>query len=169
MISCSTPKFVTSEERYPKIGLDLNAELIIVDDKRKNVSNIDDLSLPFLSHNGQYDIVIPPLSAEHERIIKKTILDNFTIDSSNSSIITVQILNARKEFSATSWSEKETSYVELKISVKIQGKEIEVTETGEYSKKSIDATYKRSERIFQNTLKEVTYKALRKLENRIIG
>ena len=167
--SCSAPKFVTSYEEYPKISLDLKAELIIVDDKRKNVSISDDLKLPFISHPGQYDISIPPLKNEYTYIIKQTILENLSSASSNSAILTVQILNARKEFTATFWSEKETSFVKLKILAKIDGKEIEVTESCEYSKKSIDAKYKRSERIFKNAIKEVTYKALKKLINKMSG
>ncbi|KAB7530694.1 hypothetical protein F8C76_04120 [Flagellimonas olearia] len=167
LVSCSTPRFVTNDEEYPKIGLDLVADAIVIEDRRENVSISDDLELPFISHRGQYDIVVPPLKSDHEEIIKQTILDNLDSESTLQAFLTVQVLNARKEFSATYWSERETSMVELKIVAKVGEKEIVVLESGEYIKKSIDATYKRSERIFKNALKEVTYKALKKLEHKI--
>ena len=166
LLSCSAPKFVTSLEAYPKIGLNLNAEIIIIEDLRKDVS-YGDIKLPFISYSGQNNIIIPPLKSDYEKLIKETILENLNSSSSNSSIITIQILNASKEFFATFWSEKETSYVELKIIVEIDEKEIVITESGEYSKKSIDATKSSSEKIYQNALKEVTYKGLRKLKNQI--
>ncbi|WP_431127035.1 hypothetical protein [Flagellimonas flava] len=162
--SCSTPKFVTRDDSYQRINLDLNPAAIIIEDKRENVAVSDDLKIPFFSKGGQYDMVAPPLDNNHENIIRQTILDNLSSQSTKSVILKAQVLEARKEFSATFWYEKETSYVELKITININGKEIEVIEAGEFYKKSADATYKRSDRIFDNALKEVTYRALKRLE-----
>ena len=169
LVSCSAPKFVTSGEEYPKVNLDLGIDFVIIEDKREDVAISDDLRLPFISKAGQYDIVIPPLKSDHEDIIKQTISDNLNPDSKNKTALTVQLINARKEFSATSWSERETAFVELKIIATTRGKEFQVSASGEFIRKSVDATYKKSEKIFRSTLKEVTYNALKKLKSKISG
>ena len=117
-VSCSTPKFVTSGEEYPKLHLDLGIDFIVVKDKRGNISISDDLELPFISKAGQSDIVVPPLKNEYEAIIKQTVVDNLKPNSKNTAILTIHVINARKEFHVTSWSERETAFIELKIFVK---------------------------------------------------
>ena len=168
-VSCSTPKFVTSGEEYPKLHLDLGIDCIVVKDKRGNISISDDLELPFISKAGQSDIVVPPLKNEYEAIIKQTVVDNLKPNSKNTAILTIHVINARKEFHVTSWSERETAFIELKIFVKSNGQEFEANASGEFMRKSVDATHKKSEKIFKSTLKEVTYEALKKLENKISG
>ncbi|MEO0901448.1 MAG: hypothetical protein AAFY00_05315 [Bacteroidota bacterium] len=167
IFSCTTPKFVTSEENYPKVNLGINLNGIIIEDLRQNVSLSDDLEIPVLSRKGQYDIAIPPLKNSHKNAIRETILYNLSSKSSKLGVMKVQILKARKEFAANSGGEKETSFIELAIIINIKGKETTILESGEFYKKSIDATYKRSERIYTNALKEVTYRALQKLKENI--
>lgn len=169
LTSCNAPKFVTNHEEYPKVNLDLGVDFVIIEDKRENVSISDDLKLPFISKAGQYDIVIPPLKSAHEDIIKQTISDNLNPDSKNKGSLTVQLINARKEYSATFWSERETAFIELIIIAKTRGKEFQATASREFMRKSVDATYKTTEKVFRSTLKEVTYDALKKLDSKISG
>ena len=113
--------------------------------------------------------MVPPLKNEYEAIIKQTVVDNLKPNSKNTAILTIHVINARKEFHVTSWSERETAFIELKIFVKSNGQEFEANASGEFMRKSVDATHKKSEKIFKSTLKEVTYEALKKLENKISG
>ncbi len=167
--SCAAPKFSTNNTNYKKLNLNFSADFIIIKDKRKEVSFGKDIHIPVISHQNQNEVFYPPLNEEHEKILKQTVLENTDSSSIRSSIITIQVLQGRKEFYAKNFAENEGSVVEIKVTSQINGQEYEAQAMGEYTMKSIDATYKRSERIYQNALKEVTYNALAELRNKISG
>lgn len=167
LFSCGSSKSINYKQQYPTINVNLKADLIIIEDKRGSISKKEELEIPLISKRGQYDIFVPPLRTEYEKIIRHIVGQNLSQKAVNSSILTVQLISAQKEFSDSGLKEVETSSVEIKLKIKINGKEIEVSEYGENLRKSLDANQKRSEKIFKHTLQEVTYNALQKLENKI--
>jgi len=167
--SCASPKFTTNSNGYNKLNLDFYVDFIVIKDKRKEVSIGNDIYLPGLSRQNQNEVFHPPINDNHEKILKQTVFENTNNSSKHSSIITIQLIQGRKEFYAKNFAENEISVVEIKVISQLDDKKYEAQAAGEYSMKSIDATYKRSERIYQNALKEVTYNALEILGKKISG
>ena len=166
LLSCSSSRFITQESTYTNLGLDLSSDSISILDERSFISSEDDIRLPILSVPGQAYDFYPKLSPAYKNIIHTTVMKNIAMaDSSIDSKLTIYVLDARKEFSATVWSEYELVVIKLKLVVRKNGTTKEITETGEFYRKSMDAKLRTFEELFQNSLRETTYNGLKKLKD----
>lgn len=163
IFSCKTTKFITSNDDYIKLGLDFTSNNITIIDERFYISQGQDIRLPLVSYPNQFRDFHPELNQDYKNVIKETIKENLDNTSVTNSTITVYVLEARKEFSATFSTEQELVSVKLKLVIDINGEKIEIIESGEFYRKSLDATYKSFEKLFQRSLKEVTYNSLKKI------
>lgn len=162
LFSCKSSKFITTSEDYSKLNLDFKLDDILIIDERTTISKEDDIKLPIVSHPSQFYDFHPKLKEDYKDIIINTIKENLARNSQNNSKITVFILEAKKEFSATFSSEKELVAIKLKLVIEINGDQTEIVESGKFYRKSMEATYKKFEKLFRRSLKEVTYNALKK-------
>lgn len=167
--SCTTHKFLTGDSDYKKLGIPLTTKEIIIIDQRDTISGSEDISLPFLSYPGQSIVFYPRLKQVHTDILRKTIIENLTPQATDISTITLELREAKKEFSATLSTEKELVEIEILIKVEVNNELIEVVESGMFYRKSMDAKYKKFEKLYQSSLKEVTYKALKKFKESHAG
>ncbi len=161
--SCKSSKFITANEDYPRLDLDYSIEKISIIDKRDSISQEEDIRLPFFSQPGQIHNFHPKIRNEHKAIIISTIKNNLDSTSKKVSKITVSVLEARKEFSATFSYEKELVSVKLKLTIETNGNKLEVTISDKFYRKSMDATHKKFEKLFRESLREVTYNALKRI------
>ncbi len=161
LFSCKSPKFITSEKNYNKLNLGFSSDSISIIDERVTISQ-DEMKIPFISVPNQLYNYYPKLNQEYQDIIKNTIYENLNTASKTNSIITVYVIEARKEFSTTFSAEQELVAITLKLVIEIDGEKIEIIESGKFYKRSMDATYKYFEKLFQESLKEITFNGLKR-------
>jgi len=165
LFSCKSSKFITTSEDYTKLNLDFSDNNISIIDERTLISLEEDIKIPTVSHPNQLYDYHPKLKQEYKEIITATIKENLGNASNTISTITVHIMEARKEFSATFSTEQELVSFTLKLVIDANGKKTEIIESGAFYRKSMDATYKKFEILFKKSLKEITYNALKKIKN----
>lgn len=165
LFSCKSSKLITTREDYTKLHLDFKSNDIFIIDERTNISEEDDIKLPVFSLPKQNYDFHPKLNKDYKNIIINTIRENSDSNSQNNSTITVFILDAKKDFSATLFAEKELVAIKLKLVIEMNGDQSEIVESAEFYRKSMDINYKKFEKLFRRSLKEVTYNALKKTKS----
>ena len=162
--SCKSSKFITINYDYPKLNLDFVSSRISIIDNRETVSQEEDIKLPFVSHPNQLYEFHPKIKEQYKDIIEQTINENLNKNSQINSTISVFVLEARKKFSATFFTEQELVLMKLKFVIDNNRETQELIESSKFCRRSMDATYKKFEKLFQMALKETTYNALKKMK-----
>ena len=169
IFACKSSKFTTSNNHYTKINLDLKTNNISIIDKRSKISEQEDIRIPVLSLPSDTISFYPKINNIHKELIKKTILENLNNSSTDTARIIIFVLEASKEFSATNLTEQELVSIKLKLVFDAKGEKHEIIESGEFYKKSMDASKKGLEKLFQKALKEIVFKALQKYKSKTVA
>lgn len=133
-------------------------------DRRKYVSTGKEFILPVLSRPNQFIDYYPEFNSTHKHVVSDLIYKNFRLNSTNSTKITIELLEGVKEFSATFSKETERVKIKLRITITNDTGYAFTEAHGEYFVSSADAKYKRFEELYQRTLQAVTHKALEDLK-----
>lgn len=148
----------------PTVGLQYNVQEVEFIDSRKD-QKTEDIELPFVSKPNMTVKHVPALTQSHKDLLEKVIKENTTYSGTSVKAV-VDIADSYKEFKATWTSEREKSFADLKVSFidKETGDPLAGCSTsGEFFVQSIDATKKRTEEIYQLTLKNVLYNCLKSI------
>jgi hypothetical protein len=159
-------KVFTSEYAEASLHLPGTIESIDFIDRRKNVYP-GDIELPVFSHPSQLLKHQPELSAVHKTLLSDLFRRNFDSNSTNSYVITVEVIEGLKEFSASFVSETEKVRVGFKITLSSGDKTFVAETSGEYFVKSADAKYKRFEELYQKALQTVAFNALKNFKSKL--
>ncbi|MFK7908379.1 MAG: hypothetical protein AB8B69_24830 [Chitinophagales bacterium] len=167
--SCmSSKKMVASMDNTDKkLNIPFVVDSISFEDKRKIVSQNGDIRLPLMSMPNEKRLFFPALSAVHQSVIETTIRENLLTSSTNTIQVVVEILDGVKLFSATWAAEREEAKVKLRLTFRNENQEIWCEAEGSYFVSSIDANKKRFEALYQLALKNITYKALEIIQEKM--
>lgn len=151
---CFTYKsYVPVNLKEVELSVPLSIRRITIEDKRPEISDEEDIKIPFMSGlkrkaNRHY----PKLSDEHKKIIESTIYRNFGSTSSDTANITVTINYACKEFEQTGISEIERVYLSTETRLNTESLQFISSAIDTFYYESMDASKKHFEKFYQTSL-----------------
>lgn len=152
-----------------KIGFNAKINSISFKDLRNNVAQLgEDIKLPTISTPNQLREFVPALLQSHEMVMKQVILENLSENAMVEYDFLVEIVEAKKIFSATWTAEKEEVKIHLKVTISNKNIQRWSEASGEYVISSFDANNKKFEMLYLLALKNVTYKAIEMLHKQKI-
>jgi hypothetical protein len=144
-----------------KINFNAKIKSITFKDLRSEVAPIgQDIDLPTFSMPNQLKECSPAFISNHENAIRQVIINNLSIDATNEYDFVVEILEAKKIFSASWSAEKEEVKLHLKITISNPSLQVWAEAQGEYFVSSVDAKKERFKNLYVLGLKNVTHKVI---------
>jgi len=164
----SSKKMVASmDSTDKKLNIPFVVDSISFEEKRNIVPQDGDIKLPLMSMPNEKRLFFPALSTVHQSVIETTIRENLLTSSTNTIQVAVEILDGVKLFSATWAAEREEAKVKLRLTFRNENQELWCEAEGSYFVSSMDATNKRFEALYQLALKNITYKALEIIQEKM--
>ena len=145
--------YVPYDLKEVNLEIPIAIDNISINDKRSEISEEDDIKIPFISGimNKAWKHH-PKLTLEHESLIKNTINQNFKNTSLDTGNIEVIINYACKEFEQTGISEIERIYLNIEIKLKVQSLQFYSTAIDTFHYESMDASHNHFERFYQKSI-----------------
>lgn len=147
-----------------KIQIENKLSEVIIIDKRVNVTDRK-IKLPFISFPWQHDKVSPTLTGEQKQMIKEQVQTYFSGKGESVNVKCI-IVQGYKEFTAHVFHERE--YVQVDIRVELLDLDNNIikhcTSSVFFEAKSLDATYKYINKIYNKAIRTSIYKCFKKLK-----
>lgn len=149
-----------------KLNIPIKASNIEIIDKRLEISEGEDIQIPFISSikNKKWKFY-PKLNLEHEKLINTTIRNNTNENSNIYGDLKVYINSACKEFEGTGTSEIERIYMSIDVELVMNEKKYKGVAIDTFKHQSGDASNKHFEQLYQTSMQNSIVQCLTQIRS----
>jgi len=163
LASCSSTKQLTlpPDRTMDHLDFHINIDTIIFQDKRKDVSAQTDINLD----NKEAGEHVPILTDSHKEAIKETIYTNTIYQEEEAFKVIVELMEAKKIFSATPEVEREEVIIKIKLRANSTMRGMWTEAEGTHYVSSDNAKNDHFEELYLRSLKNVTHMCLEMMKS----